>query len=506
MPIRISGMNSGLDTDAIVKELVSAYNKKTETFQKQKTKLEWKQDAWKDLNTKIYNFYSGPLTKMRMVGAYRKKTTVSSDPSKATVTASGDAVMGVQKLKVKSIAQTAYLTGSKIEAGEGVEKIKRDTKLSELGLSDGITMSLEKGQGSSKTSEELSLGADATIADVVNAFKEKGLNASFDENNQRFFISAKESGAANDFNIKGDKLSILGLEADPDEDDSNNASFAQKVTGLDAKIELNGAEFTSNTNSFSINGLNINVIEETGDKAINLTTNTDTQGIYDSIKEFLKEYNKLVNEMDKLFNAASSKGYEPLTDEEKEEMSDKEVEKWETKIKDSLLRRDQTLSSVTSVLKNAMAKTYEVNGEKLSLASFGISTGSYFTAAENEKGAYHIDGDKDDSSTNSKTDKLMKAITENPDQVADFFSQLVKGTFDALDSKMKSTTLSSVYKVYNDKQMASDVTALDKRIKTWEDKVKDMEDAYFKKFTAMEKALAELQSSQNALGGLFGGQ
>ena len=69
MPIRITGMNSGLDTDSIVKELVSAYSTKKDDIVKQKTKHEWKQEAWKELNTKIYSFYTS-LDSMRFSNNY----------------------------------------------------------------------------------------------------------------------------------------------------------------------------------------------------------------------------------------------------------------------------------------------------------------------------------------------------------------------------------------------------------------------------------------------------
>ena len=49
MPIRITGLNSGLDTEAIISALVSSYNYKTNKYKKAQTKLSWKQDAWKTL-------------------------------------------------------------------------------------------------------------------------------------------------------------------------------------------------------------------------------------------------------------------------------------------------------------------------------------------------------------------------------------------------------------------------------------------------------------------------
>ena len=78
--------------------------------------------------------------------------------------------------------------------------------------------------------------------------------------------------------------------------------------------------------------------------------------------------------MDEAYNADSSKGYEPLTDDEKSAMTDDEVEKWETKIKDSLLRKDDTLSSIINTMKNDMASSFTINGKSYALSSFGIAT------------------------------------------------------------------------------------------------------------------------------------
>lgn len=124
---------------------------------------------------------------------------------------------------------------------------------------------------------------------------------------------------------------------------SASSSGAVRITGQDSEIELNGATFTNNSNNYSINGLTIEAMEVTGNDEVTITTNTDVDGIYDMIKGFLKDYNDLVKSVDVAYNAASSKGYEPLTSDEKDAMSDDEVKKWEEKIKDSLLRKTQHL-------------------------------------------------------------------------------------------------------------------------------------------------------------------
>lgn len=713
MPIRLSGINSGLDTDAIVKELVNAYSLKTQKYEKEQTKLEWKQDAWKDLNTKIYSLYTN-VSNLRYSSAYSLKRTTVSDATKATVTASSEAVTGTQTLNILNTAQAGYLTGGKLGAD-----IKASSTLADLGY-NGEDTSIKLTQKDGKETE-IKITKDTKISELITSLQEAGVNANFDANNKRIFISAKETGSAADFNLTADNasgsevLSALGLntalvdangnfingaekyteayaiykeaqkagmsvedylnarvneykdnqetidnynklqeqleartahndiyaalqkagladrdagdgtrtgiksgelrdmvkelysdgelteeevsnyitekgitgadatevynvlsgqtenmaksaeytskyndlisespaelksaiaaaEADynaaveanennkyahlvDDEDalqalveetaeavkimnsDSARNGAAVKIAGGDAEITLNGVSYTSSSNTFIINGITIEATGVTGagvDNAITINTTVDTQGIYDKIKDFLTEYNNVVNEMAKLYNAESAKDYEPLTDEEKDAMSEEQIEKWEAKIKSALLRRDSSLDGIMSAMVNSMAQSIEVNGEKLSLSNFGIQTLGYLNAAENEHYAYHIDGDEDDSNTSGKKDKLMAAIQEDPDKICEFMKKLASNLYTSIDNKMKSTELSSAYKVYNDKELDSQLDDYADMIEKWEDKVAEQEEYYYDKFSQMEVALSKLNSQTSTLSGLFG--
>ena len=514
MAVRITGLNSGLDTDSIVQELVSAYSLKTEKYEKQKTKLEWKQEAWKSLNTKIYSLYTS-ASNLRFSSAYNTKKTTVSDASKATISASADSVTGTQKLNILKLAQSGYLTGGKLEKTDGT-KADSSTTLEQLGYTGAdttLTLTMKDG-----TTKNITVSKDKKVSDVVNAFKDAGVSANFDAGNGRIYISSKESGTATDFTVgaSGDAdsqaaLDALGLAIKTTTDANGNTVLTEdsavKIDGSDAEIKLNGVTYTSTSNSFSINGISITATGVTGDgenNAISITTAVDVQGIYDKIKDFLTEYNNVINEMSKLYNADSAKNYEPLTDDEKDTLSDTEIEKWETKIKDSLLRRDTTLNSVMSSMINSMAKTVEIDGKKYSLSSFGIHTLGYLNAVENEEYAFHIDGDEDDTNTSGNADKLMKAIQDDPDKVCEFMKQLTTNLYTAIDGKMKSTSLSSAYKVYNDKELDNQMNDIEEMIAKWEEKLKTQEEYYYSKFSAMEKALAELQSQTNSLSGLFG--
>ncbi|MCM1327504.1 MAG: flagellar filament capping protein FliD [Bacteroidales bacterium] len=737
MAMRLTGMMSGMDTESIIQELVSARRTKVDKQKKAQTKLSWKQDAWKELNTKLKNLQSKFVSNMRFSSSYSKKVTKVSNSSAVSVITGENAVDSVQSLQINRLAKTGYLTGAQLEStnSEGYTAL---TKLSELTDKSGNQLFSGNGTISVKTGNnvvDINVNEETTISDVLTQLKETGLNASFDAKTQRFFISSKESGLSNDFSITatdagGDKaLSALGLQTDLTSDKATAAQYVQyaeayvagndtatlanlrqvvddtiasrvnsyvtrykslasskadaqkaidelnekyknasldsvenlataldaksqeveakkqqmeaetqvgadpdrmrsledefvalnkelselnekkndavalktqqdelakcdaemadirtyvniqettedgktvysaqpsdatgkltgeveqnylskaeyavtalqnyqtdgsgkyvtdaegnlmlksgvqittgatKVSGQDAEISLNGATFTGNTNVFEINGLTFTALSETQPgETITVTTQQDTDGIYDMVKNFLKEYNSIINEMDKLYNAESAKGYEPLTSEEKDAMSESEVKEWETKIKDALLRKDDNLSSVSSALKSVMSAGIEVNGKTMYLFNFGIDTLGYFEAADNEKNAYHIDGDEDDTYTSGNADKLKGMISSDPDTVISFFTQLSRNLYQKMSDLSSSVDGYRTYgSFYDDKKMKSDYDDYTNKIADLEKKLNDYEDKWYKKFSAMETAMAKMQSNMSAVTGLLGG-
>lgn len=670
MAMRLTGLMSGMDTETIIQELVSAKRTKLDDAKKAQQKLEWKQDAWKELNNKIKKLYNGTLSNLRFQSAYAKKTTKISNSSVATVLTGDSAMNSVQSLKVEQLAQSGYLTGDTVTKSDG-EQCTLGTKLTDMGIEAGSKIEVTtKGK-----TTQIEITASMTLSDLTSALGDAGVKANFDSKTQRLFIGASTSGSEADFAITAvnddgtdalEKLGILvyddavmakyerdaALRSDADaykkaldaetasrletylnrqksldemvstltaeqeeirkayegddfdrlvnntdgaldtlkadikaleekddltddeksqleslqkkqagveeyrklqeqldatkaeladvesylnEDGSasdkligevtdwlddkvaraeaviadtnrKGSADATKVPGKDAVIYLNGAKFEGASNTFEINGLTITCNAETGNETVTLTTQDDTSGIYDMVKKFIKEYSELINEMDKLYNADAAKGYEPLTDEEKDAMSEKEVEKWETKIKESLLRRDSTLSTVSSAFKQIMSSGFTVNGKTMYLSSFGIDTLSYFEAEENERNAYHINGDEDDEVVGNKTNDLMAAITSDPDAVMDFFTQLSRSLYSKTGDLMKRVAgYSSSNTVYDDIKMKSDYDDYTKKIADLEKKLQDYEDKWYKKFSAMETAMAKMQSNASAITSLLGG-
>ncbi|MBQ6024769.1 MAG: flagellar filament capping protein FliD [Lachnospiraceae bacterium] len=504
MPIRMTGMASGIDVDAVVKELMSAQKLKKTNLEGKKEKLSWKQDAWKEMNTKLYSFYTGSLSKMRTKGNYQARKATASDPGKVSVSAT-TATSGSYKLSVENLASSEYVTGASLK-GKGYDS---STKLVDAGMTEGQTITIKSGNGDPV---ELVVGADTKISDFVDKLKEAGLNASFDKTNGRFFISAKDSGEANKFTItstiadgEGKGLDALGLmniteQVATEGRTANSASDVAIVKASDAKIKLNGAVIESGSNTINVNGMKLDLQGTTAEgEEITLSITKDSQSVVDRVKDFIKGYNELMTEMYSKYNAASSRGYSMLTSEQKEAMSENDVKNWETKIKDSLLRRDDTLGDLMSTFRSAMQGTIEINGESFSLSSFGIVTGNY-----TEHGLLHLEGDPDDAEYATKTNKLMQMLEEDPDKVSEALSGIMDKFYNKMFDKMGTTKLSSALTFYNDKQMKTESESYEKQIKQWDTKLADIEDKYYKQFSTMEKMMAELQNKQSQMAGFFG--
>ena len=513
MTIRMTGLASNLDTESMITALTSTYQTHVDDLKGQQKKLSWTQDKWKSLNKDITSCYNGTLGDMRFSTAYNKKTTTASNTSAVTIV-TGDAAMNAsQSLSITKLAATAYMTGGKLALASGATatSITSDTTMQDLGLTTDGTLKIKMGvtDGSTASSDTISVAVNKTdkLSDVISRINSATssssgtkISANFDATNGRIYLGASDSGKTASFAIDSSNssnlLTSLGL-----------GSEGKYVAGADAAITLNGVEYTSKSNNFTVNGLTITANQTASD--ITLTTKQDTSGIYDTIKSFLKSYNTLVNNFDTLYNADSASKYTMLTDDEKDKMTDDEVNDWEDKIKASLLRNDDTLGIIKDSMRTIMNQSFSVtdkNGttSQASLSTFGINTLSYFDAEDNERNAFHIDGDKDDSSTKGNTDLLSAAIATDPDKVSDFFMQMSKSLYSKMSDLMKTSQYSSSYTVYEDKLMASQYSAYTDKISDAQTELEEKQDYYYSKFSKMETALTKLKSSSSSLSSLFG--
>ena len=386
------------------------------------------------------------------------------------------------------------------------EKLKTDeykTKISEA-VTKGITADEVRYAGLA-VNDDSGVEDPASISkytfDKTETRKENAENAI--ESAVGKFNTAIESGITSDNGSGLLKLGLSNFDGTTSYKEGDLASNMVLSKAADTEIVYNGATLTSNNTSIEVAGVTLNLLGTTAaGESVNVTVSNDTSAVYDTIKEFITEYNSILKTMNTYYDAASASSYEVLTDEQKEAMSDDEVDKWNTKIKDSLLRRDSTLSGLISVMKTDMMGSYKAsNGKTYSLANLGISTSS---KNYNEGGLLHIKGDEDDDEFADSTNTLMKMLEEDPDTVKEVLSGLASNLYDSLNKKMSTSTMSSALTFYNDKEMASQLSDYKKEISNWESKLSDMEEKYYSQFSAMETALAKLQSQQNTLSSYLG--
>ncbi len=458
MSMRVSGLISGMDTESLVKQLTSKYSAQKDKVWKATETLKIKQDVWKDINKEVSSFFSNTLSNSRFVSSYSQDQIKVSDSNIASV--SGKKFEGTQTLAVKQLATNTYLTGGKVE------------KSYPIGIDSKINVTIG---GETK---EVNITSDMSMDQVAKKLGEVGLSANFDEKNGRLFLASKSTGLNSNFTIAADgsTLETLGL-----------GTTAQKTIGQEAKIELNGVEFDSETNDFEINNLKIHT-SAVGSTTLTMENNSKA---FDMIKDFIDKYNTLIKKVDELYQAKKDK-YEPLTDDEKYALSDKQVEDWEKKVKDSVLSKDETLGSLSNLLRNDMMKTYEINGKKYNLYSLGISTGEYFSTSAEDRNVYNIN-----------EEKLKEKIAENPSEVVNFISKLSKEMYDDLNKKMKSSKFNSAYTIYPDKQLKNDIKNKENEISQLEKKLIEREDKYYRQFAKMEAILSKMQSQSNSLVNFF---
>ncbi|MDF2472545.1 MAG: hypothetical protein K0R21_327 [Anaerocolumna sp.] len=499
MAVRMTGMISGLDTESLIQGMVDAQRLKNKRVEDKQTILTWKQDKWKELNAKLYKLYTEDLSKMRLQGNYLTKSATSSDESLVTVTAGTTASSGTHTLKINSLASAQYLTGDNITKDVdgnpilvGGSAITSSTKLIDLGIAAGSVITIN--------GEDITTTDTMTLSGFADEAKKTGVNANYDANQGRFFISSKESGTANEFSVSGNPaiLSKLGLF----QYDASTDTDARVVKPTDSSITYNGVTLTGSSNVITVNGLTLTLKGETQPtETVSLNVTNNTQANYDMVKNFLKSYNEILEEMNELYFAPSTRGYDPLSDDEKEAMTDDQIEKWETKIKDSVLRRDSTLGSLLEGMRNSLTTSTDVGGKKYSLSSFGIQTSPDYK----EKGLLHIYGDEDDAVFSDKENKLMKALEEEPEVVMEALSEITQNLYSTMKDKMESIpNIRSAFTFYNDKTMAKQQIAYTRQIAILENKLTRMEDKYYKQFAAMETAMAKMQSQSNALAGMLG--
>lgn len=449
---------------------------------------------------------------------------LSEDGEKKTVSySSTDTVEDlIKKLKTAGLTN-AKLLGGKLDLGQEIYESSdnnfvedlnkktstytadKNTTLSQLGASSGnhsLTLKVLQNDGSMK---EVKIGYKDTdtISDFTSKLNKEGLTAIFANGKMSLTVNAtgKAEGGSVQF-VSETTLDENGVET---EKTLTNKGIMQALglgseqtneiveSGKNAQYKINGINMESTSNQVSISGYTITLkqafIEDPTNanlNTVNISSTTDTDAMMGKMKDFINLYNDLITSLNDKIGEAKYKDYQPLTDAQRSQMSEDQIKKWEEKAKSGAIRSDSIVRNTLSNLRSTLYKSVEFgDGNKKALFEIGITT----TKSYNDGGKLEID-----------EDKLKEALTKDPESVMKLFTQSDTGIV-AQMRKISQNTVKTIEEragkassVDNTYTIGKQLEGLTDKIADWKDRLKTIENRYWKQFSAMEDAIARANS------------
>ncbi len=472
MAIRISGLASGFDTESIIKEAMKAEIARVDVVRQQKQILEWKREQYREANTKLLALRSS-LLNLKLQGTFQAKTVTSSDAAVLTATAASSAVEGSFSIEVIRLARGASKESTPISSD--YVHSGGDASFTLNGKAGSATITVENGD---------------TIATVVAKINEQqtatGIRATYDSGLNKFYLFTSGSGIDAKIELE-DTDGFLGSTLNVD---------LTMVQGVDAAIKFNGGqELNFSSNRFTFNNINFNLLKAGQTVDMNVSTNIDNA--VEKIKDFVEKYNAAVGYIAEKLGEKRYRDFAPLGDEQKKEMKEKEIELWEEKAKSGLLRSDSTLFNLYSVIRNQTSATVADTGKYSSLSAIGITTAGW-----QDQGKLYLD-----------EDKLRTALSLDPEGVMKLFTNSVEGTdqgiavrlYDQVNASMKqiTNTAGTVSAGVDNSSLGREIDGVNKRISSLEERLLEVENRYYRQFTAMEQAIQRMNAQSQWLAQQF---
>lgn len=523
MVMRIGGLASGMDIDSIVEKLMTAERAPYNKLVQNKQRYEWQRDAYRDVNKQLKAFDDFLFNEMTLTKDLYKKNVVSTNSAISAVPTTSENGQG---LTIDSVDQLA-------KAGNAVGQINDITKstMADLGLTSNQNVKMHVLQTDGTMKEvNFAVNTTDTIDQVVSKLKnDAGLNAFYDKASGKISVSTKATGAgtehtyttttnAGGFPIQTEQTSNASVFVAEGNDVFSALGFSNTshliTNGQNAKLTVNGAQIERQSNTFEIEGMKLtlnNTYSANSGQAIELTTKVDADNMVDKIKKFVETYNGLVDSLNALVKQPKYRDYAPLTDEQKKDMEEKEIELWEEKSKSGLLRNDNLLNSVLNAMRTT---TYSNGGGKQDVKATNTDPSQNFINTLYEMGITTSGKTTDRGKLQIDENKLRAAIEKDPEQVYMTFSDPTKGNEGLVQKLRKNiqTGISDIEKkagkadgssTNNTFQIGRQINDTDTRLDLWKTKLKNIEARYWKQFTAMEEAINKANQQSASL---FSGQ
>ncbi|WP_404354250.1 flagellar filament capping protein FliD [Exiguobacterium aurantiacum] len=546
-PIRFGGLASGIDTDSIIKQLMQVERVPVDKLLQKKQLTEWKRDAYREINRSLMTLRNSAVDLMFSRNFYAK-TSSSSDESRVSVVAGpssgntavridsvtnlataatqvvepkdkdGNSVTNTTKLadmNLQSVTQEVVLSSDMKEwtllpkPRTGTTITLRDATSNPINAStytyDEVTGKVTMNDGSdvpagSKATytsgyqiqirsveggefKNIKVAEGATVDTLVSALNASGsgISAFFEPLSGKLAITQKQTGENAIIEFDATTKQSFGID-----------SAAVPQRGSNANFVVNGIPVTRDSNTVTIDNMTITLKSEFSSGPVTLTAATDTQKIFDNIKGFVDKYNETIDLMNKKTREEKFRSFAPLTQAQRDELSDDEIKKWEEKAMSGMLRGDTLVRSSMDTLRSKWSSTTSTTNdlEMQKLFQIGISTGADFT-----------NGGKIELNET----KLKAAIEKNPEQTYKLFTESPTGLLPQIRD-VATTSRASITRIAGADgagsptySMGREMTQIDTRIQKLNSLLVDKENAYYRRFAAMEKAMNQANSQAGYL-------
>jgi flagellar hook-associated protein 2 len=513
---RITGLFSGIDTDALVKAMTMGQQRNVDMLAASRTRAEWKRDQITDFNNKLRVFretYGSVIGSGSLLsrGSFTSFSVKMGDNTGVSVSASATAKAGSYSVRVDQIASAAALKGNKLTARSTGLTAAEINSTSIGRLSEVLT-----GGGSVSGAIEFSINgrafsfsSDASLKNIMDEVNRAniGVTMAYSQTTDSVTVTSSMLGAyeppsSSEFATEAEFAAAL--EAYNGANERKNISFTddtgflaylgmtEVTAGQNALVYINGEQEARSldTNSITLDGVSMSFLRPTGESGVDFTLQPDYQPAISRIKNMVEAYNTLIKELDTAHNQKPNRDFPPLTDEQRGEMNDKEIENWEAKAKEGLLARDNVLGRLINGMRSILGGSFGSGG---TLASIGITTGRYMVG---EPVQLQVDDEK-----------LLAALQEDPDRVYDMFSApesagsrggLMTQLNKVMDEYVNTTRGRELQNLNND------INTYSKRIKEQTDKLAVMGEQYYLQYARLETMLGKMMSQQDSMAMMFG--
>lgn len=496
--MRVNGISSGMDIDGMVSQLMKAEQIPLDKLNQKKQILEWKRDDYRDMFTSLDDLDQTIFSGIGMQSAFNKKTITSSDESKVTATAVNATGNISAQITVSQLAKSASWKSSI----STYTLPNTDTNLQFTVTDPG---------SSTPRTVKISISGKDTVDDVITKFNSSNLGVTmFKDSSNKLVMTNNKTGtgaviiaadsATQTFMSSTDSGLGFSLEADGKTIAvDNTAGFEAK----DAEITFNGYSMIQKSNNFTINGINYTIKDKTT-SAVTISTATDVDTIYNSIKSFVDKYNEVIKKVNDKISEKRNRDYVPLTDDQRQAMTENQIKLWEEKAKSGLLSNDSILSS--GLNKMRMDLYSSVSGSNVTqnftqLSEIGITTSSDYL----ENGKLLIN-----------ESKLREKIQENPQAIYQLFNSngdtyetegLAKRLRDSLSGTKSQIVDKAGKAAYTNNKFVLGKQLIDvsTQITNFQSRLADIENRYYRQFTAMEQAMQRANQQSAYISQQFGG-